>query len=79
MVHSPAPSFTNCWKSGGKGAVYNTAMLYYWVEKNEVAPNREIEGVIVNLFKEGDKADPADSHRVVTLLSTCFEGVRMIE
>lgn len=72
IVHSPAPSTTIYWKSGGKGTVYYAAMLYYWVEKNEVAPSRGIEGVIVNLFKEGDKTDPAGSHRDVTLLSTYF-------
>ena len=37
-------------------------MLYSWIWKNEYAPKRWREGVVVvaNLTKKGDKADPRD-------------------
>ena len=43
--------------------------LYNWIWKNEYAPKRWREGVVVNLFKKGDKADPGN-YRGITLLST---------
>ena len=44
-------------------------MLYNWVWKNEYAPSRWREGVVVNLFKKGDKTDPGN-YRGITLLNT---------
>ena len=44
-------------------------MLYNWIWKNEYAPKRWREGVVVNLFKAGDKADPGNC-RGTTLMST---------
>ena len=35
-------------------------MLYNWTWKNEYAPKRWREGVVVKLFKKGDKADPGN-------------------
>ena len=43
-------------------------MLYNYIWKNEYAPKRWREGVAVNLFKKGDKADPGN-YRDITLLS----------
>ena len=48
-------------------------MLYNWIWKKEDAPRRWREGVVVNLFKKGDKSDPENyiyRERGVTLLST---------
>ena len=44
-------------------------MRYIWMWKIEHAPKRWREGVAVNLFKKGDKADPGN-YRGITLLST---------
>ena len=35
-------------------------MLYNWIWQNEYAHKRWREGVVVNLLKEGDKADPGN-------------------
>ena len=43
-------------------------MLYSWIWQNEYAPKRWREGVVVNLFKKGDKACPGNC-RGITLLS----------
>ena len=43
--------------------------LYQWIWKNEYEPKRWIGGVVSNLFKKGDKADPGN-YRGTTLLST---------
>ena len=43
--------------------------LYNWIWKNEYTPKRWKEGVVVNLFKKSDKADPGN-YRGITLLST---------
>lgn len=43
-------------------------MLYNWIRENKYAPKRRREGVVVNLFKKGDKTDPGN-HRGITLLS----------
>ena len=40
-----------------------------WIWKIEYVLRRWREGVVVNLFKKGDKADP-ENYREVTLLST---------
>ena len=45
-------------------------MLYRWIRKNEYAPKSWWrEGVVVNLFKKGDKAGPGNN-RGITPLST---------
>ena len=44
-------------------------MLYNWIWKNEDAPRRWREGVVVNLSKKGDKADPWN-YREIPLRST---------
>ena len=44
-------------------------MLYSWIRKNEYAPKRWREGVVVNLFKKGDTADPGN-YRGITLLGS---------
>ena len=44
-------------------------MLYHWTRKNEYAPKRWREGVVVNLFKKGYKADTGNCQGI-TLLST---------
>ena len=44
-------------------------MLYNWIRENEYTPKRWREGVVVSLFKIGDKADPGNC-REITLLST---------
>ena len=49
-------------------------MLYNWIWRNEYASRRRREGVVVNLFKKGDKADPGNC-RGITLLSTVGETV----
>ena len=44
-------------------------MLHNWIWENEYTPKRCREGVVVNLFKKGDKAD-LGNYRGITLLST---------
>jgi len=51
--------------------------LYNWIWKNEYTPKRWREGVVVNLFKKGDKADPGN-YRGITLLSTVGKIFYMI-
>ena len=43
-------------------------MLYNLIWKNEYAPRRWREGVVVNLFKKGDKADPGNCIEITVLL-----------
>ena len=47
-------------KYGGEGMFTILVMLYNWIRKNEYAPRRWREGVVVNLSKKGDKADPGN-------------------
>ena len=49
-------------KYGGDALLPMTVMLYNWILKNEYAPKRWREGVliVVNLFKKGDEADPGN-------------------
>ena len=54
---------------GGEGMLTVMVMLYNWIKKNECAPRRRREGVVVNLFKKGDKADPGN-YGGITLQST---------
>ena len=51
---------------GGKGMLTMMAMLYNWIWKTEYAPRRWREGVVVTLFKKGDKYGP-ENYRGVTL------------
>ena len=44
---------------GGEGTLTMMIILScHWIWQNEHAPKRWREGVVVNLFKKGDKADP---------------------
>ena len=54
---------------GGEGMLTMMLMLYTWIWKNEYPPRRWREGVVVNLFEKGDKADPGN-YRGITLVST---------
>ena len=56
-------------KYGGEGRLTMMVMLYNWIWKKEYAPRRWREGVVVNLFKIGDNADPGHSSGI-TLRST---------
>ncbi|CAB1118438.1 unnamed protein product [Ectocarpus sp. CCAP 1310/34] len=56
-------------KFGGKGMIQLMVLLYNWVWKNEYTPSRWREGVVVNLFKKGDKTYPGN-YRGITLLNT---------
>ena len=56
-------------KFGGKGMIQLMVLLYNWVWKNEYTPRRWREGVVVNLFKKGDKTGPGN-YRGITLLNT---------
>ena len=56
-------------KYGGESMLTSVVTMYNWIWKNENAPKRWREGVVVNLFKKGDKADPRN-YRGLTLLST---------
>ena len=56
-------------KYGGEGMLTTMVMLYNWILKNEYAPRRWREGLVVNLFKKGDQADRGN-YRGITLVST---------
>lgn len=56
-------------KFGGEGMIQMMVLLFNWVWENEYAPSRWRKGVVVNLFKKGDKTDPGN-YRGITLLST---------
>ena len=56
-------------KYGGEEMHTMMVILYNWIWKNEYAPRTWREGVVVNLFKKGDKADPG-KYRRITLLRT---------
>ena len=43
-------------KYGEEGMLTMMVMLYDWIRKNEHAPRRWREGVVVNFFKKGDKS-----------------------
>ena len=40
--------------------IQSMVLMYNWVGKNEYAARRWREGVVVNLFKKGDKTDPGN-------------------
>ena len=44
-------------KYGVEGTIITMVMFYNWIWKNEHAARRWREGVVVKLFKKGDKAD----------------------
>ena len=54
---------------GVEGMLTIMGMMYKWIWQNEYAPRRWREGVVVNLFKIGDNADPGHSSGI-TLRST---------
>ncbi|CAB1101144.1 unnamed protein product [Ectocarpus sp. CCAP 1310/34] len=56
-------------KFGGKGMIQMMVPLYIWVWKNEHAPRRSKEGVVVDLFQKGDQVD-RENYRGYTLLNT---------
>ena len=45
-------------------------MLYSWIRKNEYTPRRWRGGVVVNLFKKGDKADPGNCREINAVNNT---------
>ena len=45
-------------KYRGEGMITMMVLLYNWIWENEYTPKRWKEGVVVNLFKEGNTADP---------------------
>ena len=47
-------------KYGGEGMPTIMIMLHNRICKNEYAPKRCREGVVVNLFKNGDETDPGN-------------------
>ena len=53
----------SCMRYGGEGMLTVMVMLYNWIWKNEYAPKRWRKGVVVNLFKKGDKAEPIELPR----------------
>ena len=55
-------------KYGGSGMVYLLEHLFGVVWQEEVVPKEWKEGLIVNLFKKGDKEEPGN-YRGITLLS----------
>ena len=55
-------------KYGGSGMVCLLEQLFSVVWREELVPRQWREGLIVNLFKKGDKEDPGN-YRGITLLS----------
>ena len=55
-------------KYGGSGMVYLLEQLFSVSWREETAPKQCREGLIVNLFKKGDREDPGN-YRGITLLS----------
>ena len=56
-------------KYGGEGMLTMMVVLYNWIWKNDYVTRRWREGVVVNFFKNGDKADPGN-YRGITVIST---------
>ena len=54
--------------------VYLLEHLFRVVWHEEVVPKEWREGLIVNLFKKGDKEEPGN-YRGITLLRSCRESV----
>ena len=57
-------------KYGGSGMVYLLEHLFRVVWHEEVVPKEWREGLIVNLFKKGDKEEPGN-YRGITLITEC--------
>ena len=55
-------------KYGGSGMVDLLQQLFSVIWREEIVPPQWREGLIVNLFKKGDKEDPGN-YRGITLLS----------
>ena len=55
-------------KYGGSGMIH---LLFEVVWSEELVPPKWREGLIVNLFKKGDREDPGN-YRGITLLERCF-------
>ena len=55
-------------KYGGSGMVCLLEQLFSVIWREELVPRQWREGLIVNLFKKGDKEDPGN-YRGITLLS----------
>ena len=55
-------------KYGGSGMVCLLEQLFSVIWREELVPRQWREGLIVNLFKNGDKEDPGN-YRGITLLS----------
>lgn len=47
-------------KYGGEEMYTSMVMLYSWIWENEFTPQSWREGVLVNLCKQGEKADPGN-------------------
>ena len=58
-------------KYGSSGMVCLLEQLFSVVWRAELVPRQWREGLIVNLFKKGDKEDPGN-YRGITLLSVVF-------
>ena len=60
VPNCPPPKKTT--KRGRRNAYHDGLYCtrYNWIWKNEYASKRWREGVIVNLFKKGDEADPGN-------------------
>ena len=56
-------------KYGGEEMLSMMVMWYNRVWENQYTPGRWREGVVVNLFKEGDKAGPGNYIRIAVLSS----------
>ena len=55
-------------KYGGMGMVYLLEKLFFVIWHEEIVPRQWREGLIINLFKKGDREDPGN-YRGITLLS----------
>ena len=59
-----------CEVRGRRGMLTMMVMLYSWIRKNEYTPRRWRGGVVVNLFKKGDKADPGNCREINAVNNT---------
>ena len=59
-------------KYGGSGMVELLKQLFTVIWREEIVPPQWREGLIVNLFKKGDKEDPGN-YRGITLLSVVWK------
>ena len=54
-------------KYGGMGMVFLLEKLFFVIWHEEIVPREWREGLIINLFKKGDREDPGN-YRGITLL-----------